>query len=338
MRGADTLEHMQAESHHSPVSENLLFKGRDGDPRLGEWVLRGERGNLAPDKRETIGIWGCPDDTGVVKNRGRGGAKDGPDSIRKHLYRMSPPMDFEWEKKIRLVDFGNLIPSKDLRETHARNQNLVENLAATGMTLLCLGGGHDFAASNFLGFVKGRKAVAKKLESFGLINIDPHLDVRELEDGSPHSGTPFREILESGLLPGKSLTQFGARANRNSRAHFQYCQGKKVRVLELDSLREGKKSIDQLFEVEIERLAKSYATIAATFDLDSCQDAEGMSAAPVVGLSTAELVRFADTVGRERRVKYFEIAEVAPSLDFQERSSRIAAEMIYRFLRARASR
>ncbi len=327
---------MQAESHHLPVSEHLLFKGRAGDPRLGEWVLRGEWGNLPPDKRQTIGIWGCPDDTGVIKNRGRAGAKEGPDSIRKHLYRMTLPMDLEWEKSIRLIDFGNLLPSSELLETHSRNKSLVENLAASGITLICLGGGHDFAASNFLGFVHGRRSVGKKAESFALINVDPHLDVRELEEGLPHSGTPFREILSSKAIPGKSLVEFGARANRNARSHFSYCQEQKVKVWDLDKMRAGKKTLENLFQAELQRLSKNHNTLAATFDMDSCQDAEGMSAAPVAGISAWELVRLSAIAGKEKKVKYFEVAEVAPGLDVQERSSRIAAEMIYSFLRARS--
>lgn len=329
---------MQAETHRLAVSEHLLFKGRPGDPRLGEWVQRGEWGALLADKRETIGIWGCPDDTGVTRNRGRAGAKEGPDSIRKHLYRMAMPMDLEWENSLRLIDFGNLIPSNAIRDTHSRNLHLVEMLAAKQITLICLGGGHDFAASNFSGFVKGRRGVVRKAEGTGLINIDPHLDVRELEESQPHSGTPFREILSNGVIPGKSLVQFGARANRNARAHYQYCLEQKVKVLDLDAMRASGKPLEKLFQLELGRLAKGHGTLAATFDLDSCQDAEGMSAAPVLGITAWELAAMADIAGRERKVRYFEIAEVAPSLDFQERSSRIAAEMIYRFLRARAGR
>jgi len=335
---ADKISPMQAESHRLAVSEHLLFQGRPGDPRLGEWVMRGEWGNLIADKRETIGIWGCPDDTGVVRNRGRAGAKEGPDSIRKHLYRMAMPMDLEWEKSLRVIDFGNLIPAKGIRETHERNQNLVEMLAAKGITLICLGGGHDFAASNFSGFVKGRKEIVRKAQGTCLINIDPHLDVRELEESLPHSGTPFREILNGGFIPGKSFVQFGTRANRNARAHYQYCLEQKIKVLDLDAMRSSGKPLEKLFKTELDRLAKSHGTVATTFDLDCCSDAEGMSAAPVLGITAWELAAMADFAGREKKVRYLEIAEVAPSLDFQERSSRIAAEMIYRFLRARAGR
>jgi len=47
-------------------------------------------------------------------------------------------------------------------------------------------------------------------------------------------------------------------------------------------------------------------------------------------------VEMAEVAGKLSEVKYFEIAEVAPKLEPAERSSRIAAEMIFRFAYARA--
>lgn len=313
--------------------ESVFFKGRPNDPRLGEWVRPIDSTELPPtDKRQAVVIFGSPDDQGVLLNRGRAGAKDGPDSTRKYLYKMTPPMDFEWEAAIVLFDRGNIIPVDSILETHRRAFEMSKNIAASGATLIALGGGHDFAAPHFLGFVDGR---THKDTGVALINVDPHLDVREFENDRPSSGTPFRQILESGKLPGKNLIQFGTCRNRNSRPHFEYCKGKKVTIVDLESIRKARKPVDELYSQHLGKLAKRCARLGTTFDMDACYETDGVSAAPVIGFSAWEMVRMAAVAGTQGKVKFLEIAEAAPSLDFNERSSRIAAEMIHAFLTAR---
>ena len=317
------------------IPSELFFKGRPGDPRLGEWVKVRTELCVPKEKPESIVLLGTPDDTGVIKNLGRAGAKEGPNSIRKHLYKMAQPMDLRWETLIELTDVGNTPISKSIVETHAQAQKLVTQISAQGHTIITLGGGHDVAAPHIMGFVEGRKQINPR-EKTALINIDPHLDVRELEDGQPHSGTPFRQILESEAIAGESFVEFGARSNRNSRAHYDYVKKHNVLVMTWESLKVRPEPISEAFRHQLDRLARTHHSIAVTLDLDSCSEAEGMSAAPVIGFSAAELYTLASLAGSQPKVTFFEIAEVAPALDPYERSSRIAAELIYAFLRSRA--
>lgn len=317
-----------------PCPQELFFKGRPGDPRLGEWVRVFSDAKIE-SSQESVVILGTPDDTGIIRNLGRPGAKEGPNSIRKHLYKMAQPMDLHWEKTLSLFDAGNTKVSKSILETHGHAQQLTTELASQGHTLITLGGGHDVAAPHFMGFVAGRKTLNPR-EKVGLINIDPHLDVRELEDGLPHSGTPFRQILESEAILGESFVEFGARSNRNSRAHFDYVQKHHVQVITWESLRLSGQPISETFKLQLDRLARTHHSLGLTIDLDSCSEAEGMSAAPVIGFSATELYTLASLAGSQLKVRFLEIAEVSPPLDSTERSSRIAAELIYAFLRGRA--
>lgn len=306
------------------ASGDLFFKGRLNDTRLGAWVTQAEEPPKEIQGKESIFIWGCPDDEGVRLNLGRVGAKAGPDGIRKYFYRMTPPMDFQWEKYLAVYDIGNLVPAGNILETQNRCNQLVAKWHSSLGTLICLGGGHDFAAPNFLGFAANRHSV-------GLLNVDPHLDVRELDNG-PHSGTPFRQILESGDLHPSHFIQFGTRTNRNSRVHYEYCVQKGVKIVPFNLLRDPGAD----FSDALERLSKRVDTVAVTFDLDCCRDTEGTSAAPVVGFSTRDLYEMARIAGEKVNVKYFELAEVAPTLEKSERSARIAAEILYAFLLSRA--
>jgi formiminoglutamase len=318
--------------------EEFFFKGRPGDPRIGEWAHRinSPRG-IEVKGKETIVIMGCADDQGVVLNRGRAGAEDGPNSIRKHLYKMTPPMDFDWENYIALYDFGNVLAGEDIIATHDRARLLAKEIAANNATIITLGGGHDFAAPTFTGFQEGTEEFSRKKPKLGLINVDPHLDVRKLENERPHSGTPFRQLLET-VLDGKKFVEFGTRPSRNSRENFAFCKEHRVRVVPFESIRETAKPVSHSFKAELTRLAPSCTGLGLTVDMDACSDAEGTSAAPVLGFSAWELCQMAALAGAEKKVRFLELAEVAPPLDATERSSRIAAEIIYAFLRARARR
>jgi len=313
-------------NQRTPVSPEFFFKGRAGDPRLGEWV------NPATAVRasRTIVILGYPDDQGVRLNRGRAGAAGGPDGFRKHFYKLTPPADFDWTGKIALHDWGNSQVVTGLKETHALAQNNVAEIAASGADAILIGGGHDFASPSFKGF----RSSAPRAR-WGLLNVDPHLDTREREGSGLHSGNPFRDLLESQALQGRDLVQFGIRPNRNSRTSWEFCQSQGVEIHTLERIRS--KGVDPLpyFRTTVKKLSTRCRQWGLTLDLDSCCDAEGTSAAPVVGFSAWELCQFARAAG-EAGARYLELAEGAPALDSHERISRVAAEVAFAFLDAKA--
>jgi formiminoglutamase len=316
----------------TPASENLFFEGRDGDPRLGQWAKRVTLDAIAPSRQPTIILLGAPDDTGVTLNRGRAGAKAGPDAVRAAFYKFAWPQSKNLEKS-RWLDAGNIHVSDKILLTHENAFNAAAIIAASGATVAALGGGHDFAAPHILGTFSGLTKPGKK-SKFGVINVDPHLDVREYENKLPHSGTPFRQILESGMVKGPNLIQFGAREGRNARSHFDYCKKHKVPVHEFGLIRRKGDAVKQ-FQTRLTQLSKRCDAVALTIDMDSCADIEGVSAAPVIGFSPWELCQFARLAGANKRVSMLELAEIAPGLDASGRAARIGAEVLFHFLLGR---
>ena len=317
----------------TPASSDLFFQGRTGDPRLGEFAK--PLTDLGSFTRKTMILQGAPDDTGVVRNRGRAGAAGGPDGIRAAFYKLAWPLDESFETKISWLDAGNIQIASKITETHRHAHEAARIHAATGATVVALGGGHDFAAPHFLGWADGVKVQKKsKKPVFGLINIDPHLDVRELEQNEPHSGTPFRQILESKVLQGKHFVEFGARDGRNARAHFAFCKKHHVKIRMFEELC-MKPNMIQSFTKELAALEKTCTDIALTIDMDSCRELEGVSAAPVIGFSALELCQMAWHAGKSKKVGLLELAEIAPALDPTGRAARIGAEVLFWFLRGR---
>lgn len=313
----------------TPAPVELFFRGRPGDLRLGEWI-----GQNSGMDSQAFSLVGCPDDTGVTLNRGRAGAAQGPNEIRRAFYKMTLPLDGSWNK-FSLRDRGNIPVSKDIHTTHQKAFEASEFWAKNSQGLLLLGGGHDFAAPGFLGFMSGRSLLNPKA-SFGLVNIDPHLDVRELEENKPHSGTPFRQILESGNLKGSKLIQFGFRENRNSRSHFEFCKQNGVQLIPLEKIRSQGSSPFKFFKQTVSSLLKKVTDVGVTLDMDSCSEVIGTSAAPGVGFTVSELYEFAYWSGSQKSIRYFEIAEVAPKLDPSGKTAVSAAEILYAFLLGKA--
>ncbi len=86
----------------SDAPDAVFFSRSDeSDPRMGD-IVRRQKENLSPDIR--IGIVGVPEDEGVKRNRGRVGAKEAPNEIRKALYKFTPVCHFEEQADIRAVD------------------------------------------------------------------------------------------------------------------------------------------------------------------------------------------------------------------------------------------
>jgi formimidoylglutamase len=274
-------------------------------------------------------IIGAPDDTGVTLNRGRPGAKAGPDAIRAAFYKFAVPLAERFDH-IRLLDAGNIQPTSDIITTHTKAFEAARAVTASGAALVALGGGHDFAAPHILGAFSGMERKSKNARR-GVINVDPHLDVRELENDKPHSGTPFRQILESGMVKGRDLIQFGARDGRNARSHFKYCSEHKVSIHEFGAIRKKGDAVRQ-FATALTSLSQRCQDIALTIDMDCCDGIEGVSAAPVIGFSAWELCQFAYAAGKNPKVCMLELAEVAPDLDPSGRAARIAAEVLFHYL------
>lgn len=308
----------------NPVSIDIFPKERPGDPRVGSWIL-----SKTPANQQFHWIVGCPDDTGIKLNFGRPGAQLGPQEIRRAFYRMALPEDFS-RAPFSIVDGGDVKIENDIKITHQNVASVISSTASEALSIVVLGGGHDFVAPAFTGFAQGQRQ-KNPSASFGLINIDPHLDVRELEGGNPHSGSPFRQLLESKILPGKNLIQFGCRETRNAASHFDFCKQHEVLLCSLREIRGSTQPVSSLFQSHLSSLTHRASHVGVTIDMDSCSEVCGTSAAPAIGFSIEELCQIAELAGKHPRVRYFEIAEVSPPWDPSGKTQNAAAEILMAF-------
>ncbi len=252
-------------------------RGDRNDPRMGEIIHHEEKDYESAH----VVIIGCPQDEGVRRNGGRIGAAEAPDKIREQFYKLTT---FGVRRKI--FDAGNVNVEGSLEETHDRMCAAVKQALGDGKLVITLGGGNDISYPD-------GKAMA---ETFGApewigINIDAHLDVRA--DEPRNSGTPYRQLLEEGLLMPQAFYEVGFQSHFLSPVYYDYIRDLGVNRISLELLRSQdhvEQEIKQRIREKFINHSKSLSTFFG-FDLDAVRssDAPGTSAPSPLGLPPANL-------------------------------------------------
>jgi len=258
-----------------------------------------------------IALIGLPDDTGVQLNNGRPGAKDGPVAFRQALakYGVAQPSGWDWPIVFDAGDV-DVVPG-DLHETHRRVSIAVKSILDLGLFPIAIGGGHDLTFP----FVR---AVAEHFGPMAGVYFDAHLDVRDA-DGS---GMPFRKLLETGAA--KSMRLHGFDPNANSTEHVQWFHA------------HGGHIADNLDHDDPWPTDPTFVSL----DLDVIDQAfaPGVSAHNACGWSSAQTESWILEAGRNPLVHCFDIMELSPPFDRDDRTSRLAARMFLAFLRGYSER
>lgn len=287
-------------------------RGDAHDVRLGERVLT----QSADYESAEIVILGLPQDEGVRRNQGRTGAKDAPDAIRRCLYKLVAIPG------LRLFDAGNTIIQPTLEATHDTHREIVRRILRNGKRLVVLGGGNDTSYPD---------CAALALETRGDIlafNIDAHFDVRA--DAVRNSGTPYRQLLEEGHITPPNFHEIAYQPFANSPDYIDYLARKGVRTFDLNAVHET--GLEALLRQLLAESAAAAIFWGLDMDVVRGADAPGVSALNPTGLIGAEFCAIGRIAGAQARTRIFEISEVNPHYDIDDRTCRLAAAAIWYFL------
>jgi len=219
----------------------------------------------------------------------------------------------------------------DIKESHNRIAKTVGHVTKVNpnMIPIVLGGDHSISFPSITGFANSKGKV-------GIIQFDAHHDLRNLDDGGPSNGTPFRSLLENGVITGKQLVQIGIRNFSNARAYHEYAKKHGVTVYTMKDVRE--RQIKDIITESIEVLRKQGVTsIYISLDMDVLDQAfaPGCPAIGPGGMDSMTILDAIEFLGKEPLVQGMDIVEIDPTLDFRDMTSRVAAQVIMSFLLAR---
>jgi formimidoylglutamase len=271
-----------------------------------------------------IGLIGLTDDTGVAMNHGRPGAREGPHAFRRALagYGVATPMARGEAPYPRVFDAGDIIPGRDIHETHDRVTAAVDGVLDLGLMPVAIGGGHDLTFP-FVRAVSRRQMAARPGAAMIGLYLDAHLDVRA-EVGS---GMPFRRLLEERLVAG--LLCVGANPLANVREHAEWFEAHGGRIVTAAEAAAGGTPAPPPGDASF---------LSLDLDVLDAAFAPGVSAINPCGMTPPQVAAVVRAAGRNPRVTCFDIMELNPRHDPDGRTARLAAHMFLEFLRGLSER
>lgn len=302
------------------------------------------RGSLADAKRAgaRIALLGMPSDLGTTLNHGRAGSALGPAFFRAALTRIASDWDAGEGRALDVPvwDAGDVAPAPGsdataLHETHRRVSEATRAIVGAGLLPVCVGGSHDLTFAGVRGASQAHGA------PFGGINVDAHLDVRDPND-EPGSGMPFRALIDGGFLDPERFVEYGVGRFINSREHVEWATSRGVTIIGVEKALEFKSAASTAL-MRISRGATEPAFVSIDLDAIDGSHAPGVSAMNPMGLDVAGVARLAEQAGRDPRIRYLDIMELAPPLDSLAPpqigpTSRVAATLLMHFLAGFAER
>lgn len=319
----------------APKKEWFFTRNDPSDPRLGDLVVPVADGLEGLPQDARIAILGFPEDRGIAANGGKTGAAEGPEAIRKAFYHLTPGFGRDFYN-LPMVDMGDVSPGETLEESHESLTRAVKGITERGLFPIVLGGGHDLTFAGLRGLVEGLSLAKGQL---GLINVDSHLDVRDLSHGIT-SGTPFRRALDElprQALLGRSFVEFGIQEPFNSPHHYRWVREQGATVMTLTSV--GNRPLEYFLEAS--RIAgDGTRAVALSIDIDAArnQEAPGASASNPRGFKAPELEKIAYLAGRTDRIRYLDMVEMCPPRDENGRTASLCAGILFWFCKGFSER
>jgi formiminoglutamase len=118
------------------------------------------------------------------------------------------------------------------------------------------------------------------------------------------SGSPFYLAIESGVLKGENLIEFGIQNHCNAPELWDYAESKKIQIVPFSELRvsEAKKANPAIlaFRTALKKLEKKVDSIVISLDLDCMAEAHcpGVSAPQAEGFDTREVFEMLEIAAR----------------------------------------
>lgn len=264
-------------------------------------------------------------DEGVKQNKGRTGAANGPESIRRSLSML--PCTFTQE--VNLFDAGDILcENASLQESQNLLSEAVKKILRLNLFPIVLGGGHETTLGNYGGVLSYLSKDNPK-PNIGIINFDAHFDLRPYPNGGS-SGTMFRQISDICKDRDMKYSYFclGIQKHSNTIDLFKTADRLGVEyILAKDIINSDDWHVFEKLDDFIRLQDHIYITICS--DVFSSAFAPGVSAAQPLGLDPERVLKFLKYILRSNKVVSFDIAEVAPRFDQDNVTSNLASVLIF---------
>ncbi len=268
-----------------------------------------------------FGIIGFECDEGVSRNKGRIGAKNGPKYLRQ-AHANFPKID-----KNTLADYGDVVcENANLEGAQNELADMIATIQLKGTKTIVFGGGHEVMFGHFSGL---RRAFPDK--KIGIINFDAHFDNRAIDPSiGASSGTGFWQIAQQDK--NYAYLAIGIQTNSNTKALFNEANKTNTQfILSDEIICENKKVIFEKIDSFINDIDILYVTLC--LDVFAAAYAPGVSATAYNGLIPDFFFKkIFKKITISPKLMAFDIAELNPDLDIDNRTAKLAASFVFDLL------
>jgi len=169
------------------------------------------------------------------------------------------------------------------------------------------------------------KALGLPLKKVGLITLDAHFDMRELDDGLSN-GNPVRALMEDGL-PGRNIAQIGLASFANTEKMHRDALAAGNLITSMEEVRRD--GIRKAVADAIEHTSHCEALVVDC-DIDVIDRAQmpGAPGARPGGLHVVDFFWAVRALASHHRTRVIDLTEWDPSLDSTDLSSLVAARWL----------
>lgn len=301
-----------------------IWQGRD-DSLEGPWARRLfqsvaiERA-FAPEKHPgKIALIGFECDEGVRLNRGRTGAKEAPDHIRRAMANLASHQDHD-----KIVDLGNFfVRENQLERCQAGFTERVAHCHGCGLRTAVLGGGHETAFAHGMGVYH-----AYPRQRVGIINFDAHLDIRATPQAS--SGTPFKQLADYCESAGRDFRYLcvGINLSSNTQALLHVAEQLAVEIVWDTECQQS--NYDQV-NARLKLFADSVDVIYLSIDFDVLPSyvMAAVSSPATLGVQLPFLLALAEGIKKSGKLMAVDFVEYSPPYDANQLCAKVAARFVW---------
>jgi len=285
------------------------LKAMAGWPNLNELLV-------GASEDAAVGLVGAPLAAGSVTP---GRCDLAPELLRQTLKRIGRyDVETRRELQTQIADRGDVeLAGLTIEDATPRIRDAVaKSVQAHELTLLA--GGNNAVT---------RPAVLAldDIAKVGLITLDAHFDMRDLDDGLSN-GNPVRALIEDGL-PGANIAQVGLAPFANSRMMHEDALAAGNLVITIGEVRTA--GMDRSIERALQHVAHCDALVVDC-DIDVIDRAQmpGAPGARPGGMAAHDFFHAVRRLAAEPRVRVIDLTEWDPSLDSTDLSALTAARWV----------
>ena len=281
-----------------------------------------------------VAIVGAPMDDMVTY---RPGTRFGPRAIRAAHDDSRPSawhMDLGIDPfaELRIVDAGDAtVTPGDAHASHRAIRAALSGIVEAGAVPIVLGGDHSIAYPDVTAVAAGVPS-----GSLALVHFDAHADTATENYGVEWSyGTPFRHLVDEGVVPGPRLVQVGLRGYWPEPPEFSWGREQGVRWHRMQEVTE--RGIDAVVDSVLQEIDDATAVfLSVDIDVLDPAFAPGTGTPEPGGMTTRELLRAVRRVVLAKGLAAMEVVEVSPPYDHAEITAMAAHRVVLEGLSALA--